>query len=78
MGGLQALRRLHLQRNPVSDNGIASLAQVCAAGALPSLESLFVNDGHDDEPQLKAMCHDRGIALEAHGTCATAPEGSSF
>ena len=54
---------LRLSDNKIGDAGLTALAKAVESGALASLEKLFVPDGCENNPQLKAACSQRGIEL---------------
>ena len=71
MGALGSLVQLKLWDNHIGDKGMKAFASAIASGALPSLETLVVNDGPlgTEHPQLKAACEARGILLSSAAVC---------
>ena len=61
---LASVESITLNDNPaVTEKGVGALADACAAGALPALESLHV-DGGADHARFGEVCEARGIDWE--------------
>jgi len=62
-GALAQCQTLDLGYNQIGDPGLASLADVCARGALPSLKYLWIDAKYRRHPALVAACQPRGIQI---------------
>ena len=56
------MQELALDCNKISDAGLTALAKAVESGALPSLDTLLVDD--EEHPALNAACQARGIYLQ--------------
>ncbi len=64
-GRLAKLVVLILPRNEIGEEGINALADAIANGSMPSLNELWVDGMHAENPRLKAACEEHGVEL--HG-----------
>ena len=64
-GALGQLTCIDLTEDNISDPGLSSLSETLTTGALPSLQTLYIDYGPlgTEHPQLKAVCEERGIEL---------------
>ena len=64
-GALAQLETLYFQQNEIGEGGMQAFASAVASGSLPSLKTLFVDDGPlgTEHTALKEACEARGIDL---------------
>ena len=64
-GALANCQSIDLDQNQIGDAGMQAFSEAIRSGALPSLQTLSVDDGPlgTEHPQLKAACEARGIEL---------------
>ena len=54
---------LYLYNNLIGDTGMIEFSRAIASGSLPALQTVAVQSGHADHPQLVAACEPRRIEI---------------